>query len=265
MKPKHRDDKQYFQELAHTTRTYILPFIGRQMNMEPGMSVLEIGCGVGGNLKPFQELGCRVHGVDIVASKVEAAKKLMEEQGAGHVMLDCRDFLQMPVPDQGYDLIFLHDVIEHISDKQTLLERLKLFLKPEGIVYFAFPAWQMPFGGHQQICHSWLPAHVPFVHILFEPVYRAYLRCFEKNALNRAELLDIKRCKMTIEGFKKLVKAQGYRIAEEQLYLINPHYEIKFGLKPRKLPRIIGGIPFVRNFFSTSCFYIIRPDISQKD
>lgn len=40
----------------------------------------------------------------------------------------------------------------------------------------------------------------------------------------------------------------------EQLYLFNPHYEVKFGFPPRKLSKGISMIPYVRDFFSTSCF-----------
>lgn len=43
----------------------------------------------------------------------------------------------------------------------------------------------------------------------------------------------------------------------KNLYL-NPHYEMKFGLKPRILWEIISGIPYIRDFFSTSCHYLIR-------
>ena len=34
-------------------------------------------------------------------------------------------------------------------------------------------------------------------------------------------------------------------------------YETKFNLRPRKLYNFIGKIPSIRNFFTTSCFYIL--------
>jgi len=259
MQARHLNDRQYFEELARTTGKYILPFIERYRKPEAGMRVLEIGCGVGGNLQPFLERGCEVHGVDITPSKIEAARQIMDPENQPLVTLACEDFFTSPVPREGYDLIFVHDVIEHIYDKAGFLRRIKLFLKPGGAVYFAFPAWQMPFGGHQQICHNWIPSHLPFMHVLPTPLYRSYLRWFESSAENREELLDIKRCKTPIERFKKVVRTEGFRILEEQLYLINPHYETKFGLKPRRLPKWIGGIPYVRNFFATTCFYLIQP------
>lgn len=73
------------------------------------------------------------------------------------------------------------------------------------------------------------------------------------------ELLTIKYTRCTIEMFRRVVKQTDYQIVNEQLYFINPHYKIKFGLTPHKLNKTIACIPFIRNVFSTSCFYLIRP------
>lgn len=32
--------------------------------------------------------------------------------------------------------------------------RIKAFLKPKGTIFIAFPAWQMPSGGHRQMCRN---------------------------------------------------------------------------------------------------------------
>jgi SAM-dependent methyltransferase len=254
MQARHKNDEQYFEELAGTTRRYILPFIERHKPLAAGMRVLEVGCGVGGNLQVFKESGCTIEGVDIVASKVESARKLLGAEGN----ISCGDFLKMPVPEEKFDLIFIHDVIEHITDKDTFMTHLKAFLKPGGMVYFAFPAWQMPFGGHQQICRSGAASHLPFVHLLPSALYRAFLKSVGERDETVDELLDIKQCKMPVERFRKLVRRHGYTLVREQLYFINPHYEAKFGLRPRKLPRWIAAIPWVRNFFATSCFYLVQ-------
>lgn len=261
MQIRHKNDEQYFQELAETTRKYILPFIRLHKPVEPGMRILEIGCGVGGNLLPFLESGCFVEGIDIEPSRTEAARRLLLENGKKtDVAVSCRDFMEMPLPQEKFDLIFIHDVIEHIYDKDTFMTHLKSFIKPDGMIYFAFPAWQMPFGGHQQICHNKVASHLPFIHILPATMYRFYLKILEKNPETIRELLDIKRCKTSIEHFRNTTRKHGYTIIKEQLYFINPHYETKFGLKPRKLPRWIAGIPYLRNFFSTSCFYLVQPE-----
>ena len=121
----------------------------------------------------------------------------------------------------------------------------------------SFPAWQMPFGGHQQICRSKLASHLPFIHLLPTSLYIGLLRLCNEKQETINELLSIKRTQCSIEAFQKIA-FQEYKIAGQQYYFINPHYEIKFGLKPRKLSSIISAIPYIRNFFTTSCFFILK-------
>lgn len=254
MQERYQNRKRYFDELAATTRQYILPFIREHFLVTEGMEVLEVGCGEGGNLLPFAEAGCRATGIDIHPGKIEAAAALMADEGGVRVF--CQNFFETE-PDRLYDLIVVHDVIEHITDKEAFLARLRLFLRPGGKLFFAFPAWQMPFGGHQQICRSRIASHLPFIHLLPEGLYRGMLRrCGESDAVI-GELLDIRHCQTSIGPFRRLIARNGFRIVREQLYFINPHYEVKFGLRPRRLTPLIGKIPWIRNFFSTSCFYLI--------
>ena len=41
------------------------------------MTVAEIGCGEGGNLKPFLDLGCHIVGIDIAENKIENLNELL--------------------------------------------------------------------------------------------------------------------------------------------------------------------------------------------
>ena len=72
------------------------------------------------------------------------------------------------------------------------------------------------------------------------------------------ELLEIKETRTPIELFERLAREARIRVARKEFYFINPHYEVKFGLKARKLNPLIGKIPYVRNFFTTSCFYLLE-------
>ena len=63
---------------------------------------------------------------------------------------------------------------------------------------------------------------------------------------------------MPVEKFEKLAKQTGYDILDKQFWFINPHYEQKFNLKPRKLNALIAKIPYLRNFCTTSAFYLLK-------
>jgi len=152
----------------------------------------------------------------------------------------------------------VHDVIEHIRDKERFLSGLQKHLSADGAIFVGFPAWQMPFGGHQQIAHSHIVSHFPFLHLLPRTLYRWILRLCGEQERVITELLDIKSTGCTIELFNRIARQANYQIIDRRLYLINPHYKIKFGLSPRRLNGVIAAIPYIRNFFCTSCFYILK-------
>jgi 2-polyprenyl-3-methyl-5-hydroxy-6-metoxy-1,4-benzoquinol methylase len=63
----------------------------------------------------------------------------------------------------------LKDVIEHIHDQPKLIAWMKSYLAPNGTIFFGFPPWQMPFGGHQQLCRNKVLAKLPYYHLLPRP------------------------------------------------------------------------------------------------
>lgn len=256
MQKRQLDRAMYFKELATTSKRYYIPYIQTYKVIKAGMNVLEIGCGDGGNLLPFSEMGCYTTGVDIAESRIKDAQRFFKEVHAKGIFI-ASDIFMLNQLESRFDIVICHDVLEHIFNKEQFLIDLKKFLSKDGIIFMSFPAWQMPFGGHQQICRNKWASHLPFIHLLPTSLYIGLLRlCHEKqDTIN--ELLNIKRSQCSIEAFQKIA-LQEYKIVDRQYYFINPHYEIKFGLKPRKLSSIISAVPYIRNFFTTSCFYILK-------
>ncbi len=256
MQERHTNRQKYFDELVESSRKYFLPYVERFMFVGAHTRVLEIGCGDGGNLLPFAEKGCQVTGIDLSDTRIEQAKHSFKDAGCQGT------FTAMNVFDLAtgaqYDILLIHDVIEHITDKAEMLRHIKRLIAPGGLLFIGFPAWQMPFGGHQQICHNKWVSHFPFLHLLPSSLYRFVLCKAGEPATRVSELLDIKSCATTIELFEKLSKDCGYHVHHRQLWFINPHYEVKFGLRPRTLSPLMAHIPHLRNFFTTSCFYMLR-------
>ena len=257
MQERQQNRALYFRELAATSERYFLPYIERFRPVEAGMRVLEIGCGDGGNLLPFARRGCVVTGVDMAATRIDDARRFFAEAGAEGTFIASDIFLMKDL-EASFDLIVCHDVLEHISDKAGFLAGMGRYLNDRGMAFVSFPAWQMPFGGHQQICRSRIISHMPFVHLLPGPLYRSALRACGEPQPRIDEMMDIKSTRTTIEMFERLAHEAGAAIIDRRLWLVNPHYETKFGLRPRRLWAAVGSIPWVRDFFTTSCFYIIR-------
>ena len=255
----HADRKRYFDIQVLNAEKYVLPFIEEKFPIKAGMRILEIGCGEGGVLKAFINKGCVGVGVELDAPRiVDAQKFLPEDIAAGKLKFVTKDIYKVDTAkdfDGLFDIIVLKDVIEHIHDQAKLIGWMKNFLNPGGIVFFGFPPWYMPFGGHQQICKSKI-SRLPYIHLLPRFMYRALLKNRKENV---EEMMEIRDTGISIERFEKICKKEGYRLFHLRHYLLNPIYEWKFGWKPRRQSVIIKAIPFVRNFFTTCVYYIIQP------
>lgn len=257
MQERHRDRARYFRELAATCEQHFVPYFEQYLLCGSNRpAVLEIGCGDGGNLLPLARRGWEAVGVDISEARIRDARAFFEAEGAEATFI-AADILTLDDFRGHFDLIICHDVIEHIADKRRFLSRIEYFMKPGGVLFMAFPAWQMPFGGHQQICHGRLLSRLPFYHLLPRGLYRRILEAGGEGRDCVDELLAIKSTRLTIERFERLAADSGLRIADRRLWLVNPHYQTKFGLHPRRLWPAMAAIPYVRNFFSTGCFYIL--------
>lgn len=263
MQERHQNRKKYFLEQAETTAKFVIPYIEQVIPITQNSRVLEIGCGEGGNLVPFIERKCEVVGVDINKYQVENAKVFIEEHCPDNSKVSLiTENIYNVTPEQigTFDLIMLRDVIEHIPDQATFMKHLKMFLKPEGRVFFGFPPWYMPFGGHQQVCQHKLLSKLPYYHLLPKSLYKRLLKAFGENENVINDLIEIKETGISTSRFQRIVRQNGYKTDLQTHYLINPNYETKFGLKPRKQFKIIQAIPGLRDFFTTCMYSVISID-----
>ena len=220
---------------------------------------MEIGCGEAGNLKPFLDLGCICTGVDFSIPKIEKGKEFFATHPlVKNLKLISEDIYETKEFHSQFDIIIVRDVIEHIHDQDRFLALLTDLIAPDGVAFFAFPPWQNPFGGHQQICESKVLSKLPYFHLLPKSIYKAILKVFGESNEKISGLLDIKETGISLERFERLVVKNGYIQMLKTLYFINPNYEVKFGLKPRKLTTVLGKIPHLRNYLATCGYYLIK-------
>lgn len=257
---QHKDDRVRFEQQVDNSRSYVLPFIAGTKNLGPGINVLEIGCGEGGVLVPFAEAGCHCVGVDLDPKRIDLANGFLEE----FVQQGNAEFLYKNVYDDDFlsrfknqfDVIILKDAIEHIPDQELFIPYLKNLLKRDGQIFFGFPPWYMPFGGHQQIATKKI-AMMPYYHILPRPFYKRLLKIFGETDGVIQELMEIYDTRISIERFERIIRKSGLQVLQKQHFLVNPIYKYKFGWKPMKQLRIISAIPYARNFLTTCVYYTV--------
>jgi len=259
---QHTDDQVRYDQQVDNSRAYVLPFIEASHKLGQGVNVLEIGTGEGGVLLPFAEKGCFCVGVDLAAIRIDIANKMLAKEVSEGKM----EFICQNVYDEAFlqrfsgffDVIILKDAIEHIPEQERFIPYLKKFLKPGGQIFFGFPPWYMPFGGHQQIGQKKLTSKLPYYHILPKPIYKGILKIAGEPEGVISELMDVHSTQISIERFERIVKLAGYKIVNKQHFLINPIYKYKFGLEPRKQWPLITHLPYLRNFLTTCVYYTIQ-------
>ena len=74
MQQRHSDRRTYFNELARTAHDYYIDYLQQYTSITPNTRILEIGCGEGGNLLPFAQMGCTVKGIDISKTRISQAR-----------------------------------------------------------------------------------------------------------------------------------------------------------------------------------------------
>lgn len=257
MQKRHKNRLQYFQEQEYTTRQYVIPYIEKVKRINNGVKILEIGCGEGGNLKPFLDAGCICTGVDISEWQIKNADTYFKTHSAyTNLKLICNDIYNLK-PETSFDVIIMRDVIEHIPNQEKFMHFIKDFLATDGVIFFGFPPWQMPFGGHQQVLKNKFLSHLPYFHLLPNFFYKALLKAFRVTDDQINALFDFKATGISIERFERILRKENYYVNRRTFYFINPNYEAKFKMKPRTQLSIITAVPWVRNFFTTAMYYVV--------
>ena len=258
----HGDKARYFDLTKKVTENHIIPFLQHQGSFTAGMRVLEIGCGEAGVLKAFTDLGCQAFGIELEESRLEHARHFMAaELQDGKVAFLNKDIYDVDVQtDIGYtfDLVILKDVIEHIPNQEKFMPQLHKFLSPGGRVFFAFPPWRMPYGGHQQVLPGKLASRLPWYHLLPGPVYPWVLKLFGVNQSGIATMKEIRSTGISINRFLRIIRHADFQEVARRFYLFNPVYEYKFGVKPRSQNTLLAAIPWLRDWVTMGVYFVVE-------
>ena len=256
----HRDKARYFEMQRRTAAEYVVPRVLAQLAKPGPWRVLEVGCAEAGVLKAFMELGHEAVGVELEVHRAELAREfLAEEIARGRASIRTDNIYDVQPADLGggFDVVVLKDVIEHIPEQERMVPRLREFLNPGGVIFFGFPPWYMPFGGHQQVAASPRVTRVPWLHLLPRRAYAKYLRAAGETEHIVTELESIRDTRISIERFERIVGESGLQVLDRELWLFNPIYALKFGLRAVPLSKPLAALPGLRNLYTTAAYYVV--------
>lgn len=210
-----------------------------------GNKIIDIGCGEGGVLTPFEQEGYQCTGLEYSENRVEYART-NSTASLTFLQGDIQDFFC----EEKYDIVLMLDVIEHLLNKLPALKNIKQMINEDGIIIISFPPFRSPFGGHQQVMTSFLK-YVPYIHLLPELLYRWSLEKIERK--NVTSHLHNFKTGITMRQFETLAHQAGLEIITKKIYFVRPRQALRFNIKIR--PFRLG---ILAEYLATGVVYILK-------
>ncbi len=212
-------------ELGHASQLWTrglerrLQMVREHVALE-GKRILDIGCGVGAFVRRMREFSQHVYGFDIDRGSIVAAA----EELPG-LALAVGEF--MPFADASFDVIFLHEVLEHVDGDLATLREARRVLAPGGRIVIFAPNRLYPFETHGIFLgKKYIFGNMPLVNYLPDPVRnrlvphaRAYTASGLRRVYRKAKLRPLLHTQV-FPGFDHIIarrKAVG-RVLRYALY-----------------------------------------------
>ena len=139
-----------------------------KLGLEPGMRVLDAGCGAGRHIcEAFRRRGINVVGIDLKWEDLEKTRGLlclMSAECSGCWLVAQGDVTRLPFRDETFDAVICSEVLEHIPDNRRAVQELIRVLKsgrhlavsvprflPERVCWALSEAYHREPGGHIRI------------------------------------------------------------------------------------------------------------------
>lgn len=115
---------------AANSAAYLVPLL------RPGMDVLDVGCGPGTITLELARLTSpgRTIGIDAADEVIEAARTLGGDASPSPAEFRSGDVMQLALPDDSFDLVHAHQVMQHLADPIGALREMARVCKPGGMV-----------------------------------------------------------------------------------------------------------------------------------
>lgn len=97
-----------------------------------GKQVLEIGLGQGADSEQLIRRGACWSGLDLTPESIERVGARLALRNLPHVALKRGSVLDIPFPDNSFDVVFSHGVLHHVPDIDGAQREIQRVLKPDG-------------------------------------------------------------------------------------------------------------------------------------
>jgi SAM-dependent methyltransferase len=247
----------YFEYGRRLCDEVVLPWLSARLDLK-GLDVGDFGAHEGGMLDGLRESGLFASGVGIeLSADVVASSPFVADD---RFRLEVGDVTARAPDAPTFDLVVLHDVLEHIPDYEGAVASVASALRPGGHLFVTFPPYYSYFGGHQHHARGFV-RHVPFLHLLpgrlFFRLVRPEASEYMTADADFEDMVSVRATRLTLGRAERAFARAGLEVVDRDLFLMRPEYTVRYGVKTRRAG-FLGRLPLVREALVGGGFYLVR-------
>jgi len=247
----------YFEYQRRVCIEVVIPWLGARLDLT-GFDVGDFGAHQGGMLDALRDSGLVASGVGLeLSAEVVASSPFV---GDDRFRLEVTDVMAREPDAPMFDLVLMHDVLEHIPEYEGAVMAVARALRPGGYLFVSFPPYYSPFGGHQHLARGRV-RNIPFLHVLPRRLFSRVARPTANEYMSaegvREDMVSVREAKLTLGGAERAFARAGLVLVDRDLFLMRPEYTLRYGVKTRRAG-VLGRLPLVREALVGGGFYLVR-------
>ena len=247
----------YFEYQRRICADVVIPWVERRIRLE-GLHLDDFGAHEGGMVDALRDSG-RVKsavGLELRADIVRSSPFVSDTR----FRLEIADVMALGDASSRFDLILLHDVLEHMPDPDAAVREIAAQARPGGWIFISFPPYYSAFGGHQQLARG-RARNVPFVHLLptslffrvADPADQEYMSAAD----SLADMKSVRQARLTLQRAERAFSRAALRVVDSEFFLVRPEHTVRYGYAVRS-SGALGRVPIVRECAVNGAFYLLQ-------
>lgn len=247
----------YFDYELAVGRDILVPWLKTKMRFH-NLTVGDFGCHQGGILQALRETGEVVagNGYDLNQAAIQTSPFVGDE----HFQIQVGDVTQLDAAHPRFNLILIRDVLEHIPDYATVVEKAFACLQPGGLLFVSFPPYYSPFGGHQQLASN-AAKLLPYIHYLPEGLFNTLVQTEDSTYMTalsaQEDMQSVRQTRLTLSKAEQAFQQAGFQMAGAEYFLSRPEFKVRYGI-PALSAGPLGRLWGLRELYVMGVYYLLR-------
>lgn len=230
-----------------------------------GGHVLDAGCGGGGMPISLAEHASMVVGIDPINRFGDAGVRIGHERGMTNLTFAQADGMALPFPDQSFDLVLSHAVIEHVPDASLYLRECRRVMKAGGRCFLSTAPYLSFAGAHLPRLRVPIPLHLIAGRAIAFKTFRmlarhapwtlkepAHENSFIRDARNGIDKFDDLLEKVRVTRLRRQIAEANLRIVREELHVTSTVRRL-----PGALGRWLKNSPLTQDALISNIEYVL--------